>query len=354
MFNINPTVTYKKSIGVVNANKKALANLFNNFYNDKKEKQLPNKFLCKNTEYLKGIYDGLIDSDGNYDNGRLCLTNTSIHLIELFNIINHILYGYFPNNNENRKSIGTLKNCNIDNLKKSYSCKTLQNYDVRLTEKYYLSKILKIENVDGAIETWDIEVDCPTHSFIANNNIVHNSVCTTTTHTGVHYPMASLIMECRKIANRYETPCKIIADGGISNTADINIALACGADFVMMGSIFNKTNEACGQPYVFKYFPIANGLIPVFKFLGIEVKRAYRGMSTVEVQKAWNKINLRPSEGMYKYQKVEFALSELMKNIDHRLQTAMSYTGDFDLETFVSGETELIQKTNDTYNRVNK
>lgn len=180
------------------------------------------------------------------------------------------------------------------------------------------------------------------------------TVCTTTTHTGVHYPMASLIMECRKIANRYENPCKIIADGGISNTADINIALACGADFVMMGSIFNKTYEACGQPYVFKYIPIANGLIPVFKFLGIEVKRAYRGMSTVEVQKAWNKINLRPSEGMYKYQKVEFALSELMKNIDHRLQTAMSYTGDFDLEAFVSGETELIQKTNDTYNRVNK
>jgi hypothetical protein len=43
-----------------------------------------------------------------------------------------------------------------------------------------------------------------------------------------------------------------------------------------------------------------------------------------------------------------------MKNIDHRLQTAMSYTGDFDLEAFVSGETELIQNTNDTYNRVNK
>lgn len=354
VFDINPSISYRKSVIVVNANKKALANLFNNFYNDKKEKHLPIKFLCKNKEYLKGIYDGLIDSDGNTDNGRLCLTNTSVHLIELFNIINHILYGYFPNNQENRKSIGNLENCNINSLKKSYSCKTLKNYNVRLTEKYYLSKLLNIENVDEAIETWDIEVDCPTHSFIANNNIVHNSVCTTTTHTGVHYPMASLIMECKAIANRYNRACKIIADGGISNTADINIALACGADFVMMGSIFNKTNEACGQPYVFKNIPITNGLIPVFKFLGIEVKRAYRGMSTVQVQKAWNKINLRPSEGIYKYQKVEFSLNELLKNIDHRLQTAMSYTGDFELETFVSGETELIQKTNDTYNRVNK
>lgn len=178
--------------------------------------------------------------------------------------------------------------------------------------------------------------------------------CTTTTHTGVHYPMASLIMECKAIANRYKKACKIIADGGISNTADINIALACGADFVMMGSIFNKTNEACGQPYVFKYIPITNGLIPLFKFLGIEVKRTYRGMSTVQVQKSWNKVNLRPSEGIYRYQKVEFSLNELLKNIDHRLQTAMSYTGDFELETYVSGETELIQKTNDTYNRVNK
>lgn len=180
------------------------------------------------------------------------------------------------------------------------------------------------------------------------------AVCTTTTHTGVHYPMASLIMECRKIANHYGNPCKIIADGGISNTADINIALACGADFVMMGSIFNKTNEACGQAYIFKYIPVANSLIPFFKKLGIQVKRAYRGMSTIEVQKSWKKINLRPSEGIYKYQNVEFELQELIDNLDHRLQTAMSYTGDFELESYVLGETELIQKTADTYNRVNK
>lgn len=180
------------------------------------------------------------------------------------------------------------------------------------------------------------------------------AVCTTTTHTGVHYPTASLIMEARAIKEKAGYYTNIIADGGISSTADINIALACGADFVMMGSIFNKTNEACGQAYLSNRIPIPNKSIKFFKGLGFKVYRKYRGMSTTEVQKSWKKKLLRPSEGIHKRNEVLFSLEELVSNLNHRLATAMSYTGDMYLETFVAGETELVQKTTDTNNRVNK
>lgn len=180
------------------------------------------------------------------------------------------------------------------------------------------------------------------------------AVCTTTTHTGVHYPMASLLMEARMIKEKAGYSTNIIADGGISSTADINIALACGADFVMMGSIFNKTNEACGQAYLSNRIPIPNRSIAFFKRLGFKVYRKYRGMSTTEVQKSWRKKILRPSEGIHKRNEVLFTLEELISNLNHRLATAMSYTGDKYLETFVAGETELVKKTTDTNNRVNK
>jgi intein/homing endonuclease len=353
VFNITPSIQFKKSIIQVNANKKALASLFNEFYIDK-TKILPKKYLSKNKEYLKGIFDGLIDSDGNIDGERFNLTNTSTHIIELFNIINHILYGYFPNGSINSPSVGNLQNCNKNNLKQSYSARTLKNPNVRINGNYYIVKILNIENQLEPIETWDIEVECETHSFIANNVIVHNSACTTTTHTGIHYPMASLLMEARAIKEKAGYFTNIIADGGISSTADINIALACGADFVMMGSIFNKTNEACGQAYLSNRIPIPNKSINFFKGLGFKVYRKYRGMSTVEVQKSWKKRLLRPSEGIHKRNEVLFSLEELISNLNHRLATAMSYTGDMYLETFVSGETELVKKTTDTNNRVNK
>jgi GMP reductase len=178
--------------------------------------------------------------------------------------------------------------------------------------------------------------------------------CTTTTYTGVHFPMASLIMECRAIKDKYNFQTKIIADGGISSTSDVNKALACGADFVMMGNLFNRTYEACGQAYLWDFIPVPNSMIGFLKNRGFKIKRTYRGMSTTEVQKAWKKKVLRPSEGLYKYNEVLFPLKKLVSDLNHRLATAMSYTSDFELETFISGEIEIVEITADTNNRVNK
>ena len=58
--------------------------------------------------------------------------------------------------------------------------------------------------------------------------------CITSSNTGIHYPIASLIQECKKIKDAVGGP-KIVADGGIRNYSDIIKALVLGADYVMVG-----------------------------------------------------------------------------------------------------------------------
>lgn len=98
---------------------------------------------------------------------------------------------------------------------------------------------------NGFQEVWDIEVDCPTHSFIANNSIVHNSVCTTRLQTGVGYPQFSATLECADAAHGLDA--HIISDGGIQNVGDFSKAFGAGADFVMCGSMFAGHEECAGE-----------------------------------------------------------------------------------------------------------
>lgn len=75
-------------------------------------------------------------------------------------------------------------------------------------------------------------------------NIGGGAGCLTTSNVGVHYPIASLINECYKISCHYINAPKIIADGGIRNYSDVIKALALGADYVMIGSLFGGLLES--------------------------------------------------------------------------------------------------------------
>lgn len=78
------------------------------------------------------------------------------------------------------------------------------------------------------------------------------SGCITTSNVSIHYPQASLINECKQIKNRFENKSlikypAIVADGGIRNYDHVIKALALGADYVMIGSLFAQCIESAGE-----------------------------------------------------------------------------------------------------------
>ena len=123
----------------------------------------------------------------------------------------------------------------------------LMNENMRLSvnNSTYIDDYSFYYEDNGLEEVWDITVDCPTHSFIADGYVVHNSVCTTRLQTGVGCPQFSAVLECADAAHGVNG--HIISDGGIQNVGDFSKAFGVGADFVMCGSMFAGHTESGGE-----------------------------------------------------------------------------------------------------------
>lgn len=188
------------------------------------------------------------------------------------------------------------------------------------------------------------------HSYTVNNIIVHN--CLTSKNTGVGYPMASLIKECYEIKLTMAKSAKIVADGGFKEYSDIIKALLLGADYVMIGSLLNKSIESSGDNY-FRKIKISKKMANFLFKKGLTVKKKFRGMSTKEVQRKWGKKILTTSEGVVRYRPVEYYLDSWVENFDHYLRSAMSYTGCFDLDEFI-GCSRYNMITQNAYKRFDK
>ena len=182
------------------------------------------------------------------------------------------------------------------------------------------------------------------------------SGCLTSANTGIHYPMASLISECYQIKKNRNYETKIIADGGFRNYDDIIKALALGADYVMLGGVLNKSLESCSPVYFGKLIPLNKSTSKYMwdnlKFLRRFMFKKFRGMSTKEVQKKWGKQKLTTSEGIVKYNKVEYTMEKWIENFEDYLKSAMSYTNSRTLEEFK--ETEYVFITQNALNRYYK
>lgn len=183
------------------------------------------------------------------------------------------------------------------------------------------------------------------------------SACTTSANVSIHYPMASLINECAKYKSEFKNPTKIIADGGFKNFSDIIKALALGADYVMLGGMFNKSLESCGETFMKdsqeQFYEVDMERAKVAFQAGMSVYKYYRGMSTKEVQKSWNRSELKTGEGITKYNKVEHTLSGWCENFTDYLKSAMSYTNSRNLKEFI-GEVRYEMITQNSFNRFNK
>jgi hypothetical protein len=354
-FNLIPKVKFTKNMIKVSLYCKPLAHLLFEF-NKRTNKHLPEKYLVNNKQYLIGMFNGLVDSDGHNDNGRISFHNTSIKLIELYNIIQYLLHNTLPNSVTRKTNNSKLiKNSNV-----SFSSRNLLSPEKRNTvdNKFIINKIVNIIDNNENVEVFDLEIDDESHSFIANNCIVHNSGCLTTKQSGVGYPMASLIHETYHIKQELiknnpniKLPF-IVADGGMKNYSDIIKVLALGADYVMLGSIFNKALESCADNYLFG-IKLNNSLAKYFFDNGFPIKKYYRGMSTKGAQKAMGKTDFKTSEGITRFRRVEYTLYGWIDNLKHYLRTAMSYSDAKTLNDFI-GKVEIIQITKNAYDRYNK
>jgi IMP dehydrogenase/GMP reductase len=176
--------------------------------------------------------------------------------------------------------------------------------------------------------------------------------CLTTQQTGVGYPMGSLISECYRIYVMEGGP-KIVADGGMKSYADIIKALALGAHYVMVGSIFNKALESAGDTYLFGFKINQYGKIAQWAFKNkLSIYKDFRGMSTKTVQKKISAV-LKTSEGIETKRKVEYTLENWVDNFKHYLSSAMSYTNSHTLQEFI-GESRYELITGEAINRYRK
>jgi hypothetical protein len=184
-------------------------------------------------------------------------------------------------------------------------------------------------------------------------------VCITSANTAIHYPLASLINECYDL-KKYLPENKqalIVADGGFKNYDDIIKALSLGADYVMLGSIFSKCLDVPSPVYLWKSIKITNSKIKRFLFRNkFPLYRPHIGMSTKHVQKIWNKNTnrkLKTSEGIIKYNKIEWTLAGWIENFDDYLRSAMSYSNCKSLDEFI-GLNNYIFITESAFKRYHK
>ncbi|WIG58496.1 MAG: inosine-5'-monophosphate dehydrogenase [Ktedonobacterales bacterium] len=210
------------------------------------EKHLPTRYLSANPDYLRGLFDGLLDSDGHIaGDGRISFHNTSARLVELFNVLCSLTQGSFPNTSTEAARAGGLVGTSTENCRESYRSRLNVTHLKRHLTDYQVIKALESRDLGVTVPVYDIEVDCPTHSFIANNAIVHNSICTTRVVAGTGVPQITAIFDCAQAAAPYGIP--VIADGGIQFSGDLAKAIAAGADTVMLGSLLAGVEESPGE-----------------------------------------------------------------------------------------------------------
>jgi inosine-5'-monophosphate dehydrogenase len=208
------------------------------------EKHLPREYMCHDPRFLRGLLDGLVDSDGYLERGgRACFRNTSPDLVELFGVVCLLMHGSFPSVVREPGTAGGLRDANAANCRDSYKARLDTSHAKRHLEEFHVVKQLGQRDLGIAVPVYDIEVDCPTHSFVADNAIVHNSICTTRVVAGVGVPQITAIYDVAQGAGGVP----VIADGGITSSGDVAKAIAAGADAVMLGSMLAGTEESPGD-----------------------------------------------------------------------------------------------------------
>ena len=199
------------------------------------------------------------------------------------------------------------------------------------------------------------------------------SGCITSSNTGIHFPMASLINETYHIKKKLEhvgehTPY-IIADGGIRNYCDVIKALALGADFVMIGGLFSKLVESAAptfyyekdgsiheiNPFEHKIDAYPDGTFDIDEEYIIDnLHKVFYGMASRRGQEDINGEKKKTSEGIERVFDCTTNLRKWKENMVSYLQSAMSYTNCYYIDDFTPENIDCIVISQQTKESINK
>ena len=206
-------------------------------------------------------------------------------------------------------------------------------------------------------------------------NIGSGDGCITAPRTGIYRGKASLIDECNQIKQEYNGYCcpKIVADGGIKDFGDVCKALALGADYVMIGSVFARMIESAGEKTIGSLdFTLPSQRLEAYSDLeyddtlgqwvgtyrngvrytmDIDVK--FFGMASGDGQRSMTGKKTKNSEGVTKMLKVNFSLPKWVNIMTSCLKSAMSYCNSYTLEDFIGKQTLVVLSQNEI-NSLNK
>lgn len=246
-------------------------------------------------------------------------------------------------------------------------------------------KIESIDEVEYCGDVYDLEVE-DDHSYIADGYVVHN--CITSSNTGIHDGIVSLLTDISKIKNKREDneefTTKVIADGGIRGYSDVIKALALGADYVMIGGLLSKTIESASalyyytNPSKFKRFiykllgktingkkylnkdevmSYEDGDYKWIDFNGRQYKKLFKefyGMASKYGQIAINGKKTKTSEGIKKEFEVSCNLETWANNMADYLKSAMSYCDIRSIKDFNPHNVNVHIISNNEQNAINK
>jgi IMP dehydrogenase len=151
------------------------------------------------------------------------------------------------------------------------------------------------------------------------------SICTTRVVAGIGCPQVTAVYNCAKAVRGMNIP--ICADGGIEYSGDITIAIAAGAETVMLGKMFSGTLEAPGEIIMhqgtpFKKYRGMGSLGAMEKSRGSKERYGQAGNSN-------DKLVPEGVEGIVPY---KGEISKIFFQLLGGIRSGMGYLGAFDMK----------------------
>jgi len=152
------------------------------------------------------------------------------------------------------------------------------------------------------------------------------SLCETRIRTGIGVPQLTAIDEAVRakkyfMSNNKDKNPTIIADGGIRYIGDIAKAIGCGADTVMMGSMFAGTDETPGDIQHIGVQP------------NVRIVKKFYGSASLE-SKENNNQEKRHIEGNSTYVEYKGTVKTIIEQLSDGLRSSMSYTDSLNINEF--------------------